>query len=95
MQNFIIVACSYIEIWPRAILHKLFTSTELHSVRAMYNVIVTSSFFIGECDCHDYDYDLITPDCQDDCLMQEFCEQACMQGVGGPECGCPDHPVGK
>ena len=24
----------------------------------------------------------------------EFCQEACQIGVGGPECNCPNHPVG-
>ena len=26
--------------------------------------------------------------------MDEFCSEACKAGVGGPECGCPQHPIG-
>lgn len=26
--------------------------------------------------------------------LDEFCQEACKAGVGGPECGCPDHPIG-
>ncbi|XP_042215676.1 uncharacterized protein LOC121861847 isoform X2 [Homarus americanus] len=26
--------------------------------------------------------------------FHEFCREACKEGVGGPECDCPDHPVG-
>uniref|UniRef100_A0A7M6DNN8 Uncharacterized protein n=1 Tax=Clytia hemisphaerica TaxID=252671 RepID=A0A7M6DNN8_9CNID len=48
-----------------------------------------------ECDCHDFDWDLITPDCEDYCVFQEFCSEACIEGIGGPECGCPGHPIGK
>ncbi|KAK8400797.1 hypothetical protein O3P69_002530 [Scylla paramamosain] len=27
--------------------------------------------------------------------LDEFCHEACKAGVGGPECGCPDHPIGR
>ncbi|TOF85785.1 hypothetical protein CGJ15_25600 [Vibrio parahaemolyticus] len=26
--------------------------------------------------------------------LEEFCREACKEGVGGPECDCPDHPFG-
>lgn len=26
--------------------------------------------------------------------LTEFCKEACSAGVGGPECDCPDHPIG-
>lgn len=24
----------------------------------------------------------------------EYCQEACEAGIGGPECDCPDHPIG-
>lgn len=26
--------------------------------------------------------------------LAEYCKEACEAGVGGPECDCPDHPIG-
>lgn len=26
--------------------------------------------------------------------IEEFCKEACEEGVGGPECDCADHPIG-
>ncbi|MPC71229.1 hypothetical protein E2C01_065501 [Portunus trituberculatus] len=26
--------------------------------------------------------------------LDEYCKEACEAGVGGPECDCPDHPIG-
>ena len=26
--------------------------------------------------------------------LEEYCKEACEAGVGGPECDCPDHPIG-
>ncbi|KAG7173711.1 hypothetical protein Hamer_G018000 [Homarus americanus] len=26
--------------------------------------------------------------------FDEYCKEACEEGVGGPECDCPDHPIG-
>lgn len=26
--------------------------------------------------------------------IDEFCKEACEEGVGGPECNCADHPIG-
>lgn len=26
--------------------------------------------------------------------LEEYCKEACEVGVGGPECDCPDHPIG-
>lgn len=26
--------------------------------------------------------------------IDEYCKEACEAGVGGPECDCPDHPIG-
>ena len=26
--------------------------------------------------------------------MEVFCENACKEGMAGPECGCPGHPIG-
>lgn len=26
--------------------------------------------------------------------FDEFCAEACRAGVGGPECRCPNHPIG-
>lgn len=26
--------------------------------------------------------------------MEAFCQEACVEGYGGPECDCPEHPIG-
>lgn len=27
--------------------------------------------------------------------FEAFCQEACKEGVGGPECNCPGHPIGR
>lgn len=35
-----------------------------------------------------------SPNSTTDSILQEYCKDACEEGVGGPECDCPDHPIG-